>query len=222
MNLMKNKIQICTRCNKEKLKDDFYKANNKRGTMSICKICKQKENKKLYLKEEVKLYKSEYNKKWRQNKKDKKQETEKKWRQNNKKRYKKTISEWNDKNKEHLKKYRNKWRKSNYKNNLNFKISNCLRRRLNKAINGNYKSGSAIKDLGCSIEELKVYLESKFLTGMSWENHGLHGWHIDHIKPLSSFNLENREEFLKACNYTNLQPLWAKDNLKKGAKHEDI
>jgi hypothetical protein len=70
--------------------------------------------------------------------------------------------------------------------------------------------------LGCSIPELKTYLESKFQEGMSWENWGIYGWHIDHIIPLDAFNLTNREEFLKACHYTNLQPLWAEENLKKG------
>lgn len=101
---------------------------------------------------------------------------------------------------------------------INFKLKKRLRIRLLKAIKGNYKNGSAVRDLGCTIPELKSYLESKFIKGMNWSNHGLHGWHIDHIKPLSSFDLNNRKQFLEACNYKNLQPLWAKDNLKKSNK----
>ena len=73
-------------------------------------------------------------------------------------------------------------------------------------------------DLGCGISELILYLESKFQLGMTWENWSKYGWHIDHIIPLSSFNLEVREELLKAVNYINLQPLWAKDNFSKGDK----
>ena len=69
--------------------------------------------------------------------------------------------------------------------------------------------------MGCSISELKDYLESKFQVGMTWENHSQTGWHIDHIKPLSHFDLSDRDQFLQACHYTNLQPLWAKDNLSK-------
>jgi len=99
---------------------------------------------------------------------------------------------------------------------INYKIACNLRIRLNKAFKGNQKSGSAIEDLGCSIPEFKLYLESKFQSGMTWENWSRTGWHIDHIIPLSSFNLENREEFLKACHYTNLQPLWAEENFRKG------
>ena len=72
------------------------------------------------------------------------------------------------------------------------------------------------KDLGCTIKELKIYLESKFQPGMTWENHGRFGWHIDHEVPLSSFDLTDREQFLKACHYTNLQPLWWNENLSKG------
>lgn len=83
------------------------------------------------------------------------------------------------------------------------------------AIKVNAKSGSAVRDLGCSVDFLKTYLESLFQSGMSWDNWTLNGWHIDHISPLSSFNLSNRDELLKACHYTNLQPLWAKDNLAK-------
>lgn len=98
---------------------------------------------------------------------------------------------------------------------INHRLRNYLRNRIGSAIRNYYKSGSAVRDLGCTIEHLKQYLESKFQPGMTWENHGKHGWHIDHIKPLSSFDLTDREQFLQACHYTNLQPLWAKDNLKK-------
>ena len=70
--------------------------------------------------------------------------------------------------------------------------------------------------IGCNWEQLKKYLESKFQQGMSWENYAYYGWHIDHIIPLASAS--NREEMEKLCHYTNLQPLWAQDNLSKGDK----
>lgn len=99
-----------------------------------------------------------------------------------------------------------------------YKLRNSLRNRLNIAIKKNVKSGSSVNDLGCSISELKAYLESKFQPGMSWDNWSRDGWHIDHIIPLSSFDLSNTEELKKACHYTNLQPMWAKDNLSKSNK----
>jgi hypothetical protein len=98
------------------------------------------------------------------------------------------------------------------------KIKGNLRNRLNKAINGNYKTGSAVKDLGCSIEDFKLYMESQFQPGMSWDNHTVNGWHIDHIIPLSKFDLTDHEKLKKACHYSNLRPLWAKDNLSKSDK----
>lgn len=100
----------------------------------------------------------------------------------------------------------------------NFKIAHNLRSRLRKAIKNQEKKGSFVLDLGCSIEQLKKYLESKFQSGMTWDNYGRQGWHIDHVFPLSKFDLTKREEFLKACNYKNLQPLWAADNLRKRNK----
>jgi hypothetical protein len=65
------------------------------------------------------------------------------------------------------------------------------------------------------LEQLKQHLESKFQTGMTWDNWTIDGWHIDHIKPLASFDLTNRKQLFEDCNYTNLQPLWAIDNILK-------
>ncbi len=109
------------------------------------------------------------------------------------------------------------------KNNIQHYLRCILRHRLYEAIKGNQKTGSAVRDLGCSIKFLKSRLESMFyphlVTGkkMTWDNHGVNGWHLDHKISLSSFDLSDREQFLKAVHYTNLQPLWKEENLKKGA-----
>jgi len=101
---------------------------------------------------------------------------------------------------------------------LIYKLQTSLRSRLNTAIKQAYKSGSAVSDLGCSIQQFKTYLESKFQPGMSWDNWSKTGWHIDHKIPLASFDLTDRQQFKKAAHFTNLQPMWAKDNLRKGAR----
>jgi len=110
------------------------------------------------------------------------------------------------------------YEKNKTKNSLIHRLTKNLRTRLNTAIRRKYKSGSSVRDLGCSIQEFIVYMESLFQPGMTWDNWSRLGWHIDHIKPLSSFDLTNREELLTAVHYTNLQPLWAKDNISKGNK----
>lgn len=122
---------------------------------------------------------------------------------------------YNEVNKDKIKVYKNDYDLKRRKTDPNYKLRKSLRSRLYKAIEGKYKAGSAVRDLGCTIEEFKVYLESKFQPGMSWDNWTTDGWHIDHIKPLSSFDLSDRNQLLEACHYTNLQPLWAKDNLSK-------
>src|SRR5690606_37373312 len=96
-----------------------------------------------------------------------------------------------------------------------FKLIFNLRNRLRKALKGNTRDKGFLKLLGCDPDQLKLHLESKFQPGMSWDNYG--EWHIDHIKPLANFDLTDKEELKKACNYSNLQPLWAADNLSKGS-----
>lgn len=100
-----------------------------------------------------------------------------------------------------------------------FKLERNLRNRLYHALK-NQKEDKKYRTkqlTGCELPFLKGYLEAKFTEGMSWENHG--EWHIDHIKPCCSFDLKDEEEQKKCFHYTNLQPLWAKDNLSKGGKH---
>lgn len=92
-----------------------------------------------------------------------------------------------------------------------YKLRNNISRRIRENLNKGYKSKSTKKIIGCTIEELKLYLESKFSEGMSWDNYG--DWHIDHIIPISS--AKNDSEVYKLNHYTNLQPLWAEDNIKK-------
>lgn len=129
----------------------------------------------------------------------------------------KKHKKYKNENKEKINKYhREKKRKDSQ-----FKIICNLRTRLNgilKSKNINKTFQSHIKFLGCSAKQLKEYLENQFKENMSWNNHGLYGWHIDHIKPLSSFDLTIEEQVKQACHYTNLQPLWAEENLSKGDK----
>ncbi|MGH7974750.1 MAG: hypothetical protein ACREBR_04445 [bacterium] len=97
---------------------------------------------------------------------------------------------------------------------VNFKLLSNLRIRLNMAIKNNLKTGSAVRDLGCTIEFFKQYVESKFYGCMTWDNYATI-WQVDHIVPLHKFDLTNREQLLKAVHYTNLQPLAIEDHKKK-------
>jgi len=99
------------------------------------------------------------------------------------------------------------------------KIARSVRTRIWQNIK-NVERKSSQQLTGISWEDLKTYLESRFLPGMTWENYSKYGWHIDHIRPLSSFDLTDKVQLEQACHYSNLQPLWAKDNISKGAKHE--
>lgn len=190
-----NPNKTCSKCKIEKPKNEFHKTKKiKDGFKSDCKECRKKEASSFYKKNKLSI--DERNRKYFLENKDKIKIRQKKYE----------------------KKFRNNYRKNRAKTDPIFRIRINLRARIKSAIKGNYKSGSAVRDLGCSILELKQYLESKFQPGMSWENYGRNGWHIDHIIPLSSFDLTDREQFKKACHYTNLQPLWAEENLKKSNK----
>ena len=204
---------------------NWYQANKD-------KVRKRRQNNKEKIREQKKSYceankarLTEKAKIYYETNKNKIRDRQKKYREANKEKIKKQKKIEYETNKEkyriNYKNYKNKRnvnRKNRWKIDVQYKLSETLRSRLKSAIKNNSKSGSAVKDLGCTINELKIYLESKFQEGMNWDNWGLYGWHIDHIKPLSLFDLTNKDQFLQACHYTNLQPLWAKDNLSKNNK----
>lgn len=105
-----------------------------------------------------------------------------------------------------------------YHTNLNHRLACNLRTRVRQALRGVAKSVGTMNLLGCSIPFLRRHLEQQFIAGMSWENHGKFGWHIDHIKPCAVFDLRSLEQQHLCFHYTNLQPLWAFDNQSKGGR----
>lgn len=113
------------------------------------------------------------------------------------------------------KKYFKEYKKKKLRTNIQFLLSERIRNRFNLAVRNGSKGGSAVKLLGCNISEFKIYIESKFKKGMSWRNYGLKGWHLDHIVPLSNFDLTKTSDVKKACHYSNIQPLWAIENIIK-------
>jgi len=109
--------------------------------------------------------------------------------------------------------------------NINLQFGASLRNRINTVLKPNKKSASTEELIGCSLDELKIRFELLFMPGMTWDNHGtgkngkgMKEWHIDHIIPCCKFNLSKDEEQRKCFHYSNLQPLWASDNMKKGGK----
>jgi hypothetical protein len=185
----------CNECAK-KYKKEYYQNNRERCL----------ENKKEYYRDNKEIC-NEKHKNWLQNNPEYNKEYCKKWYQNNK-----------EYSREHYKEYRNNYHKRRLLTDPIYKLVKLMRIRIRDVIKTNEKSGHAVDLIGCTGAELKLYLESKFQPGMTWENHGNKGWHIDHIIPCASFNLSKPEEQQKCFHYTNLQPLWAEENLRKGDK----
>lgn len=121
-------------------------------------------------------------------------------------------------NKTKILQYSAEYCRKRLKTDLEFKLRYTLRNRIRRALKNQFstKASKTINLLGCSIEECRKYLESKFQDGMTWDNYGK--WEIDHIIPCIAFDLTNIEEQKKCFNYTNLQPLWWRDNRTKGNK----
>mgnify|MGYP003387130231 FL=1 len=117
---------------------------------------------------------------------------------------------------QHIREYHNTYSKQRRRYDPQFALANRLRVRLWQALNAQKarKSSSMAILLGCTVFELRTHLEALFAPGMTWENRA--EWHIDHHHPLSKFDLTDPSQLAQACHYTNLKPMWASDNIRKG------
>lgn len=198
--------RVCFKCKYNLPIESFYKSSSRKGGHAyICKQCLKNFIKNNYRTIEIKEKKKAYDRNYIKNN------------------YQKIVmrnSIYASNNIEKIN-IRNKWR---YKNTPQYKIARILRARLYNAlyVNKTKKTYSTFNLLGCTVEELKTYLENMWLPGMSWDNHTLNGWHIDHIKPVNTFDLTDPEQQKQCFHYTNLRPLWSFDNQTRPKDGSDI
>lgn len=238
-----NKIEILQKQqehykeNKEEIlpKNRRYKEQHKEETKEYQKQWYQKNKKRLskkgkHYRETHKEELKEKSKVWRQlpENKEKERQWHQEWRAKNKEKNADRAREYYQKNREKIIKKQYLRKKKKLEEDIEFRLAERLRNRLYCAIKDDQKTGSAVRDMGCSIKELRLRFEQMFplnpihpiLGPMSWENqgrkNGIMGWDIDHIIPLSAFDLTDREQLLKAAHYTNLRPMWAKQNISEG------
>jgi hypothetical protein len=232
--------KICSKCKIEHTIDNFHLRVPNGTYRSHCNFCLREYRNntyKLNIKEEItkgKLYRDKNKDIISQRKKisyityrSKILENQKKYREQYPEKVKEIQKKYNEKNREFILQQKKEWRKNNptymldkKKNNPLFKVSVNMRSRIRIFMKKNshiLKRNKTFEYVGCNPKFLKEHIEKQFTEGMSWDNYGFYGWHIDHIIPLSSSKTE--EDVYKLCHYTNLQPLWSKDNLSKGNKH---
>ena len=199
-------FKICPHCKENKSIKEYYKQT------SVCKSCK----KLWYLKNKENVLKKEKN--YRDKNKEKISKRKRIYNQLERVKNKKSSLslKYYYKNKEKIFKYR----REKYKKDPLFKLLHNTRRRIQKILNIKdiKKKNSTYELIGCTPNDLKIHLQSKFKEGMSWDNYGFKGWHIDHIKPCASFDLSDIEQQKQCFHYSNLQPLWWWENISKSDK----
>tara|TARA_Y100000389_G_scaffold62718_2_gene58832 strand:- start:11826 stop:13094 length:1269 start_codon:yes stop_codon:yes gene_type:complete len=186
---------VCTSASRKK----FYK--NNREKLNV-RNSKYRENNREKLR------------KYRKNNPEKRNARNRKWRKNNPEKHRASVRKSNQR--PEAKKRINARRRERMKTDPQFKLRMNLSSRLGMALKGKLKSASTMALLGCSYTHAKEHLEKQFQPGMTWENHGT--WHIDHMMPCASFDLSCPEQQRRCFHYTNLQPMWGKENMSKSDK----
>ena len=214
--------KVCSKCKEEKKVCEFGNSkSSKDGLLYCCKQCNNERGKK-YVKENYqKTLKQQ--REWRTKNPEWVKSINSKNYLKNKDYNRKRVNKWYNENPEKRKEYRENYKprkqermKERRDTDPIFNLTNRIRCRLIKylTILNITKKNKTFEIVGCSPQKLKEHLEKQFVDGMTWENRNK--WHIDHIIPLSSAKTE--EELYKLCYYTNLQPLWVEENLKKSNK----
>ncbi len=192
--------KTCTKCKEEKPATSEYFSRLKNGLNGLragCKVCQQ-----------------EYKKQWDEANREQMKEYCKQYYKTNPEWHRERARQYQKANREKIKKRMKRYREEN----LSARMAASMRVRIWKVLKGRSKAASVMNLIGCTIKELMQHLEAQFMDGMTWENYGPYSWHIDHIVPCAAFDLTDPEQ-QKACfHYTNLQPLWAEDNMSKNDK----
>jgi len=220
---MKNKQ--CSKCKEIKHIKDFYKKKgSKLGVHSLCKECQKELMKRYYKNNKEKI--KERCRQWAKNNTDKIKKSHLPWVKNNIEKLKKYQREYRQSNKEKLKEYARKYYKNNEEKyakwdrqkrlNIQYCLSKSIQGRIWYSLKEKKNRQHWENIVGFTLQELITHLEKLFKEGMSFYNYGK--WHIDHRKPISSFNFTSYkdEEFKECWSLENLQPLWAYENLRKG------
>lgn len=207
----------CSKC--KEIKDCSLFGKDKRssdGLRCYCNDCRKIES-KIYQQNNQEKRK-ETLKKYYNNNREQELLRLKKYREENPEKRNNTKQKWVNNNRLEYNSYASNWKKQKRMKDPIFKLLNNLRTRTKDYLfkMNNFSDEKLKSIIGCSADELITHFESQFKEGMSWDNYGFYGWHIDHIIPLSS--AKNEEELLKLSHYTNLQPLWMLENIKKGNK----
>lgn len=227
-----NIVKVCSRCKAEKPGSEF--SPNKQGRLGLASRCREcireigrmerAANPEKYQKISRDWYAAntdrakEIKDQWAKKNPDNGRRRGKTWRDRNPERVAELFKASAERNRESILAAR-KVRRARDKHVPSIRISNSVRSRVYESLKRSWKSYSTFNLLGYSRDELMSHLEERFLPGMTWENYGP-VWHIDHIVPLSAHNFVSSEDidFKKAWALSNLQPLWASDNMSKGAK----
>jgi hypothetical protein len=224
-------MKTCTNCGIDKDLSDFHRSGKaKDGPQNQCRDCRNAKA-SVYAKNNKEKY-YEHRKRWIAANPEREKENKRLRRLRNKgtdKEEKRKIYTQEERREIYLKRRQNpEWVENNKKKKAQFerekrknlykRLESQIRCRTAIAMKGGPKLGKYEQYIGCSTEHLKKHLENQFRPGMTWGNWGRGGWHVDHILPVSSFDLSDPTQFFKAFHYSNLQPLWEKENLSKGSK----
>ena len=213
------KKKICTKCGAEKPIDQFHKNKNCRfGVSSICGLCTNAYTKRWYTEH------TEHTVKYRAVNREKIKTRMKRWRAESQEKIKNYNKEYRTNHREQIREqrreYMRKYSKKRCVVDLVFRLNKTIRSAVGDSLRGNKKGARWEKICGYTLEKLRKHLERQFIDDMSWSNYGRDGWVIDHKIPISVFNFTkpNHEDFKKCWALSNLQPMWAKENIIKSDK----